>query len=73
VSRMRCSAKPLRSGAPLIRDRSKRKSLERSRVCSAPYHKRVHARLRRAMAVLRCARDKSEASVRIRPLAGPKS
>src|SRR6266404_3733747 len=32
LSRMRCSAKLLRSGAPLIRDRH---GLERSRVCSA--------------------------------------
>ena len=36
VSRMRRSAKLLRSGAPLVRDRSKRRSLERSRFCSAP-------------------------------------
>ena len=35
VSRMRCSAKLLRSGAPLIRDRS-RQHFGRSRVCSAP-------------------------------------
>src|SRR6266568_395091 len=41
VSRMWCSAKPLRSGAPLIRDRHRP---ERSRDCSAPL-------------VLRCARD----------------
>src|SRR5258708_24284315 len=29
---MRCSAKLLRSGAPLVRDRSRRRSLERSRL-----------------------------------------
>src|ERR1700720_530040 len=32
LSRMRCSAKLLRSGAPLVRDRSKLQSLERSRL-----------------------------------------
>ena len=37
VSRMRCSAELLRSGAPLIRDRQGGDhSLERSRVCGAP-------------------------------------
>src|SRR6202023_1345850 len=36
------------------------RSLERSRVSSAPRHKRVYARLRRAMEVLRCARDKCD-------------
>jgi hypothetical protein len=54
----------MRSGAPLVRDRSRLRRLERSRFRSAPHHKRVHARLRRAMEVLRCARDKYGASVR---------
>jgi len=36
VSRMRCNAKLLRSGAPLVRDRPKRRNLERSRVSGAP-------------------------------------
>src|ERR1700730_10667871 len=36
LSRMRCSAQLLRSGAPLVRDRSRLQRLERSRVCSAP-------------------------------------
>src|ERR1700724_2814153 len=41
LSRMRCSAKLLRSGALLIRDWSKRRSLERSRFCSATLRARA--------------------------------
>jgi len=55
VSRMRCSAKLLRSGALLIRDRQKHNAL--SGHGSAAHH-----------FVLRCARDTCDTSIRVTPL-----
>src|SRR5260370_30282318 len=46
----------MRSGAPLIRDRSTL-GVWNGPGSAARHHKRVYARLRRAMEVLRCARD----------------
>ncbi len=63
VSRMRCSAERLRSGAPLIRDRH---GLERSRVCSAP----LRAALRPGHEITRAApgpRDRMPCAGRFPP------